>query len=58
MRLSTSEAKEDSKEARLLSPSAQASLVIYNQIVININFGQNKKEPKALAMKSSADVSS
>jgi hypothetical protein len=40
MRLSTSEAKEDSKEAKILSPSAQTSLVIYNQIVININFRQ------------------
>jgi hypothetical protein len=44
MRLSTSEAKEDSKEVRVLSPSG--SLIVYNKIVVNINLGQNKKEPE------------
>jgi hypothetical protein len=44
MRLSTSEAKEDSKEVRVLSPSG--SLIVYNKIVVNINIGQNKKEPE------------
>jgi hypothetical protein len=43
--MSTSETKE--KEARLLSPSAQASLVIYNKIIINVNFGSKKEQKES-----------
>lgn len=44
--MSTSEPKEEetTKEARLLSPSAYASVVIYNKITVTVNFGS--KEPK------------
>jgi hypothetical protein len=48
---SSSETKEkgNSKEANLLSPkaSAYANLVIYNQVVVNVNLNSKKTDNKS-----------
>jgi hypothetical protein len=46
--MSTSESKEKPEQARVFSPSAKAnaSLVIYNKITVNINFGTKDAKPR------------